>query len=102
MRQCPARVAWRSSIKEELHRREGQDVTLCCLQESHIPVGTEMQFMKCHMSVGSDLGNESLRKKNPLCEHESLLHVLFEIDYLCMFMFSFVFLVRAHKGIDNE
>lgn len=38
-------------------------VTLCCLQKSHIPVVTELQFMKCHMSVESDLGNESLRKK---------------------------------------
>lgn len=77
-------------------------VTLCCLQESHIPGVTEMQFMKCHMSVETDLGDESLRKKNPLCEHKGLLCVLFEIEYLCMFMFSFVFLLRAHNGIDNE
>lgn len=41
-------------------------------------------------------------KKNPLCKYKSLLCVLFEIEYLCMFMFSFVFLQRAHEGIDNE
>lgn len=77
-------------------------ITLYCFQESHIPVIMEMQFMKCQISVENDLGNESLRKKNPLCEHKSLLCILFEIEYLCMFMFSFVFLLRAHKGIDNE
>lgn len=38
-------------------------VTLCCPQKSHIPVVTEMQFMKCHMSMESNLGNEKAWEK---------------------------------------
>lgn len=87
--------------KEELHKHGGQDGMCHLVLSAGIPHPCS-QFMECHVSVESDLGNESLRKKNHLCEHKSLLCVLLEIESLCLFMFSFVFLLSAHKGIDNE
>lgn len=75
------------------------------LHKSCISVAMELQFMKCAMSVESNLGTKSLRKTSLFMSHhlwvEGSLTCLL-LNWIPLHIYVFLcFLLRAHKNIGS-
>lgn len=67
-------------------------VASCCLHKSYIPVAMELQFMKCPMSVASDLkALKALEEKSSVCITSPVSRRVPHMSYFKLNTFAYLY-----------